>query len=131
MKTLLLNLMKAPRLKRAGWAAWNVTAAMSLLLCLATLALWLRSYRTRDVVAFGWKGGDSHLVQSIQGRFHLISHLGGGYTGGMSYQADRISSRALWNGGMSGYPRPADIRWRLGFVWQSYRRSHFAGAAPS
>jgi hypothetical protein len=31
-------------LKCAGWITWNVLTALSLLLCLATLALWVRSY---------------------------------------------------------------------------------------
>lgn len=114
--------------KRAGWVAWNVAAAMSLLLCLATLGAWLRSCWVRDTMGFGWKGGNCHVVQSIFGRVHMLTHLGGGCAGGASYSADRLGSRSLWNGGMSGYPRPADIRWRLGFVWQSYRRGHFAGS---
>ena len=107
--------------KRAGWVAWNVAAAMSLLLCLATLALWLRSYWDRDVVAFGRKGGDCHAVQSILGRLHVLTDLGGGCAGGAWYSADRLSPDAVWHGGMSGYPPAA--RWRLGFVWQTYDQS--------
>jgi hypothetical protein len=109
-------------LKRAGWIAWNVLTALSLLLCLATMALWLRSYRVRDMVGFGWAGGNCHTAQSILGRLHVLTNLGGGCSGGASYVADRLSPQAIWSGGMSGYPTA--VRWRWGFVWQTYDRSH-------
>ena len=109
-------------MRRAGWVAWNVLTALSLLLWLATMGLWLRSYRVRDTVGFGWAGGNCHTAQSILGRLHVLTNLGGGCVGGTTYGADRLSSQAIWSGGMSGYPR--DVRWRLGFVWQTYDRSH-------
>ena len=116
--------------KRVGWLAWNVAAAMSLLLCLATLAIWVRSYWVRDTLGFGWNEGNCHVAQSILGRVQVLTRLGGGCQGGATYSADRLSPNALWHGGMSGYPQPAEIRWRLGFVWQSYFKSHFAGGDP-
>lgn len=116
-------------MRRAGWVAWNVLTALSLLLFLATMALWLRSYRVRDTVGFGWAGGNRHTAQSILGRLHVLTDLGGGYVGGTSYRADRLSPRAIWSGGMSGYPNPSDVRWWLGFVWQTYDRSHI-GVGP-
>jgi hypothetical protein len=115
-------------MRRAGWVAWNVLAAVSLLLCLATVALWLRSYRVRDMVSFGWAGGNCHTAQSILGRLHVLSHLDGGCSGGASYRADRLSPQAIWNGGMSHYPLQA--RWRLGFVWQSYSLFHMGMGQP-
>jgi hypothetical protein len=105
-------------MRRAGWIAWNVLTAMSLLLCLATMALWLRSYWVRDMVGFGWAGGNCHTAQSILGRLHVLTNLGGG----TYYGADRMSPEAIWTGGLSGYP--PDVHWRLGFVWQTYDRSH-------
>jgi hypothetical protein len=117
-------------MKRARWVAWNVVTAISLLLCLATTALWLRSYRARDTVGFGWKGANSHIAQSILGRLHVLTHLGGGYTGGTTYRADRISPRAIWHGGMSGYPLVGTVRWRWGFVWQTYHSDHFGMGQP-
>jgi hypothetical protein len=110
--------------------AWNVLTALSLLLCLATVALWLRSYRVRDMVGFGWAGGNSHIAPSILGRLHVLTNLGGGYIGGTRYQADRLSPRATWHGGMSSYPLVGDVRWRWGFVWQAYDRGHFGGGPP-
>jgi hypothetical protein len=110
------------KMRPARWIAWNVLAALSLSLCLVTVALWLRSYWVRDTVVFGWAGGNSHVAQSILGRLHVLTHLGGGYTGGKSYHADRLSPRATWNGGMSSYPLAGDVRWRWGFVWQTYDR---------
>jgi hypothetical protein len=117
-------------MRRARWVAWNVLTALSFLLCLATIALWARSYRVRDMVGFGWAGGDSHIAQSILGRLHVLTHLGGGYIGGARYQADRLSRRATWHGGMSGYPLVGDVRWRWGFVWQTYNRGYFGGGQP-
>jgi hypothetical protein len=117
-------------LERAGWIAWNALTALSFLLCLASIAVWLRSYRVRDVIGFGRAGGDSHIAQSILGHLHVLTHFGGGYIGGMRYQADRLSPRATWHGGMSGYPLVGDVRWRWGFVWQTYDRGHFGGGQP-
>jgi hypothetical protein len=96
-------------------------AGLSLLLCLATLALWLRSYWYRDILSFGRAGGNCHLVQSLQGRIHILSNLNGGCSGGFSYLGpDRLSPQALWHGGMSGYP-PQPQR-HAGFIWQHYSR---------
>lgn len=112
-------------MRRAGGIAWNVLAALSLLLGLATVGLWIRSYWIRDMIGFGRADGNSHIAQSIHGRVHLLTNLGGGYSGGTTYQADRLSPRATWNGSLSGYPLVGDIRWRLGFVWQTYDRHYF------
>jgi hypothetical protein len=109
-------------LKRAGWVSWNVLTALSLLLCLAPLALWVRSYWVRDTIGFGWAGGNCHVAQSILGRLHVLTTLGGGCSGGASYGADRLSPQAIWSGGMSGYPTA--VRWLCGFVCQMYDRTH-------
>ena len=109
-------------MRRAGWVAWNVLTALSLLLCLATVALWLRSYRVRDMVGFAWEGGDCHVAQSILGSLHVLTNLGGGCNGGTTYWADRLSPQAIWSGGMSNYPK--DDPRRLGFVWQTYGGGH-------
>lgn len=114
-------------MRRARWLAWNVLTALSMLLCLATMALWLRSYRVRDTVGFGWAGGNCHTAQSILGRLHVQTSLGGGCSGGTRYGADRLSPEATWSGGMSGYPRV--VRWRLGFVWQTYGQGHMGMGA--
>src|SRR5258706_13699801 len=78
--------------------------AFSLLLCIASLVFWVRSYWFRDLVSFGREGGNCHIAQSILGRVHLLSNLDGGCSGGSSYNADRLSPQAIWTGGMSGYP---------------------------
>jgi hypothetical protein len=120
--------MEDTPMRRAGWVAWNVLTALSLLLCLATLGLWLRSYRVRDKVGFGWAGEDCHVAQSILGRLHVLTTLGGGCVGGTTYRADRLGPGAIWHGGMSGYP--LRVKWRLGFVWQTYNRGHMAMGQP-
>jgi hypothetical protein len=94
----------------------------SLLVSLVTVALWVRSYRVRDLVGFARDGGNCHVAQSILGRLHVLSNLDGGCTGGVNYYADRLSSQAIWNDGMSSYP--ANVQWRLGFVWQTYDSGH-------
>lgn len=48
--------------------------------------------------------------------------------GGASHVADRLSPDAIWNGGMSSYPR--EVRWRLGFVWQTYSSFHMGIGKP-
>jgi hypothetical protein len=96
-------------------------SVLSLLLCLATIVLWLRSYRVRDMVSFAKAGGNSHMAQSILGRVHVQTTFGNS-TGGFHYAADRLSPQAIWNGGMSRYP--VNTEWHFGFVWQSYSRRH-------
>jgi hypothetical protein len=104
--------------------------ALSLLLCLASLAIWIRSYFIRDLFAFGRPGGNCHIAQSIRGRLHLLSNLDGGCSGGYSYRADKLAPNAIWNGGMSSYPVTPE--WRLGFIYQTYTRTHFLfSVAPS
>jgi hypothetical protein len=115
-------------MRRVGWIAWNVLAALSLLLCLATLVIWVRSYWVRDTVGFGWAGGNCHVSQSILGRLHVVTILGGGCNGGATYQADHLSPDAIWNGGMSGYP--LRVQWWLGFVWQTHSRTHMGMGQP-
>jgi hypothetical protein len=75
---------KGARIRRALRVATNLLAGVSLVLCLASVALCVRSHRVRDIVGFGRAGGDCHLVQSIRGRLHLLSDLGGGCTGGVT-----------------------------------------------
>jgi hypothetical protein len=98
-------------------------ALLSLVLCVASVALCVRSHRVSDDIGFGRVGGDLHYVVSIRGRLHLRTDLDGGYTGGFSYRSERIGPRGTWNGGMSGYPRQPE--WRLGFIWQTYVSSYF------
>jgi hypothetical protein len=91
----------------------------------ASVALCARSHQVRDIVSFGREGGNSHLVQSIRGRLHLLTDLDGGSTGGFSHRADRIGPRGTWHGRMSSYPNEDEVEWRLGFVWQTYVSHHF------
>jgi hypothetical protein len=115
-------------MRRTGRIAGEILTALSLLLCLAVVALWVRSYRVRDLIAYGPAGGNNHIAQSILGRLHVLSDRDGGSTGGASYRADRLSPQAIWNGGMSDYP--LDVRWRLGVVWQTYTRTHIGFGQP-
>jgi hypothetical protein len=63
----------------------------------------------------GWmKPG--YTAQSILGRLHVRTILGGGYKGGTTYRADCLSPRATWFGGMSGYPRHVGCRFECGPV---------------
>jgi hypothetical protein len=60
----------------------------------------------------------------------LLSDLGGGYRGAVSYRADRLSLKDRWDGGVSAYPLEAELEWRLGFVWQTSVSYHFALGQP-
>jgi len=103
-------------------------AALSLLLCVATVVLWVRSYRTRDAIGWGWHGGNCHLAQSIVGRVHVLSDLDGGCEGGFSYSAMRLVPNPMWNAGMSSYP--VKVEWHGPFIWQTYTRSSGFGFMP-
>ena len=106
-----------------------ILSAFSLVLCVAATALWVRSYYVRDIVAIGLKGGHSHIAQSILGRLHIQSALSGKSSGGFSHTSDRLSPEAVWHGGMSSYPLV--VRWRLGFVFQTYTRYRMGFEQPS
>jgi hypothetical protein len=119
---LAFSMVMMAEMKRLVWTSCG---AVSFLLCLATLALWLRSYWYRDILSFGRAGGNCHLVQSLLGRIHILGNLAGGCSGGFSYSGpDRLSPQAVWNGGMSGYPPQPE--WHGGFIWQYYPGTYFA-----
>jgi hypothetical protein len=100
---------------------FNLAAMVSLAVCLAVVALWVRSYFVRDIISFGRNGGDAHTFQSILSRAHIVSSLGGGrVSGDTSHRSDRLSPNATWNGGMSSYPPPAQVRWHFGCIAQTY-----------
>ena len=93
--------------------------AGSAVLLLATVAMWVRSYYYRDMAIVGLKDGTPHLVQSIVGRFHVVSELDERHPGGVTHHdADRLAPDPLWHGGMSGYP--LDVEWFGPFIWQNY-----------
>jgi len=102
----------------------NMLVFVSLLLYLAGAALWARSHWVRDIFIFGPAGGDGQVVQSLLGRLHWRTDFGAGYNGPAWQQSDRLSPQAIWNGGMSGYP--TQVRWRIGFVFQTYNDYHFS-----
>ena len=108
---------------------FNIASAVSLVLFLVIAAMWVRSYWVRDLIGFGRQGGNCHVGQSILGRMHLLSNLGGGCSGGFSYRADRLGTGAIWNGGMSSYP--VKPHWRMGFIAQEYTRYHMAFSLSS
>jgi hypothetical protein len=103
-------------------------ALLSLLLCVATCVMWVRSHFVRDTVGFGRAGGNCHLAQSILGRVHVLSTLGGGCEGGVTHSCDRLAKTAAWHGGTSNYPRRID--WRLGCAYEAYTVSRFAFPRP-
>jgi hypothetical protein len=109
--------------KRLFSHLFAILSAVSLLLCLAVCALWVRSYYYRDILDVGRDGGNSHTAQSILGRLHLVSNLSGRRVSSETfYSSDRLSPNAIWNGGMSSYP--ARVEWYFGCVWQRYLEWH-------
>src|SRR5690349_19750584 len=107
-------------MRRIGPYILNALAALSLLLCVATVGLWVRSSWVREIVGLGRAGGNSYLAQSILGRLHVLTQFDANASGGWSYASDRLSPQAIWGGGMSGYP--LQVRRHLGVVWQHYDR---------
>jgi hypothetical protein len=122
-------------ISRVKWLLFTGLCVVSLLLCIATAAIWVRSYYFRDIVGFGRANGNCNLVQSILGRLHWMTNLDGGCAGGgASHQSDRLSPQAIWNGGMSSYPVTVDRHY--GLVWQTYKRYHMmdmtvSGVSPA
>jgi hypothetical protein len=113
-------------MKRIVRIAFGILAACSLVVCLASVVLWVRSHYVRDIAIFGRTGGRPHTAQSILGRLHIITDYDTSYPSGElvgHYQSDRLSPQAIWNGGMSGYP--VKVEWRFGFVFQHYTQMHF------
>jgi hypothetical protein len=104
---------------------FTIIAGLSLVLLMATVAVWGRSYFYRDIVSYVTKDGNGQIIQSIRGRMDFMSDLDGKSTGSVSHQEDRLSTDAIWNGGMSGYP--VKVEWHLGHVWQKYSRYHGFG----
>ena len=111
------------RSRRALRITTSILTVLSLLLCIASVALWLRSYWVRDLFCYARAGGNDHTVQSILGRLHILTSFAAAHDGWASYKCDRLSPQAIWNGGMSSYPH--DVQWRLGFVWQTYEYTGF------
>ena len=105
-----------------------IIAGLSLLLFMAIVAVWIRSFFVRDIVSYVSKNGNARLIQSIRGRVHIIIDLDGKSSGSFSHQEDRLAPDAIWNGGMSGYPMK--VEWHMGHVWQRYSRLHIT-LAPS
>jgi hypothetical protein len=111
---------------------FSVICAVSLLLFVATVAAWIRSFWFRDIVSYVSTNGNGRLIQSIRGRLHIISDLDGQSSGNFMHREDRLSPDAIWHGGMSGYP--VKVEWHLGHVWQRYSRFHgfgFLGYPPN
>ena len=97
----------------------SVASAISSILCILTLVIWVRSHYVRDIVDFGVTGRGSHTLQSILGRVHIVSTLSGAReSGDIVYGSDRLSQYAIWNGGMSGYPN--NVEWFGDGVFQRY-----------
>jgi hypothetical protein len=107
-------------MRRALRFTGNIVTVLSLLLCVATMDLWLQSYRVRDIVTFSSGDGNSHVLQSILGRLHLLSQLDYKSNSEATHRAVRLSPQDTWNGGTRGYPPDDDVQWRLGFVCQTY-----------
>jgi hypothetical protein len=106
---------------------FTLGALISLLLCVATVALWVRSYWYSDSYDFGRDGGSSHDLRSLLGNVHLVSDFGTRRVGGEShFSSERLSPQAVWHGGRSGYP--PQPHWHFGCIWQNYARYHMAFA---
>jgi hypothetical protein len=108
---------------------FGIISGASLLMFIAILAVWIRSYWIRDIFSYVDQRRDAHLIQSIRGRLHILSDFVGTATRGamFSHHEDLLSQYAIWNGGTSGYP--VNVEWHLGHVWQRYSRFHMTRAA--
>jgi hypothetical protein len=106
----------------------TILAALSLVLFIAVVAVWIRTFFIRDIVGFVSGDGNGQIVQSIRGRLHIMTSLDGRSSGSFSHSQDRLVPNALWNGGMSSYP--VNVEWHMGHVWQTYSRNHLIFSSP-
>jgi hypothetical protein len=99
---------------------FTLVSGLSLLLLVAVVAVWIRSYWVRDIVMYCPPNRNFHTIQSILGSLHIISELDGSSTteNRVWWQIDPLARDAIWNGGMSGYP--VKVEKNLGHVWQRY-----------
>jgi len=104
---------------------FTIIAGLSLLLFMAIVAVWIRSFFVRDIVSYVSRNGNGQLIQSIRGRMHIISDLDGKSSGSFSHREDRLAPDAIWNGAMSGYP--VKVEWHMGHVCQKYSQFHSFG----
>jgi hypothetical protein len=111
-------------MKRFRCILANAIATLSLILCIAVLGLWVRSYYFRDILSWTPGPASTHVTQSIRGAVHDLTTFGTVAQGSMQYQSDRLSPQAIWNGGMSSYP--VEPEWHLGFIYQYYTRVRMA-----
>src|SRR3954447_3446004 len=91
--------------------SFHIASAVSLLLLVAVVVVWVRSYWVRDIVSFVDRRNCNHTIQSLLGRVHIISNLDRVSSGGFTHRQYRLAPDAIWNGAMSGYP--LKVEWRL------------------
>ena len=122
----------------------TLAAAVSLVLCVATCALWVRSYRFGDAV---WHTASAHGPDTCERREWLANQSGGGIlvcravrlvtyppaaAGGLPPHADRVGWRYNgWDAARTGYPTFA-YRQPGGSLsrWVSWGRDDAAFPAP-
>ncbi|MDB5329040.1 MAG: hypothetical protein JWP03_191 [Phycisphaerales bacterium] len=81
-----------------------LVSALSLLLCVATVALWAHGYRTTDALVWG-RAGHLYCVYSVWGRIYFCR--------------------------VNGWPNPEPLRWRSGpLAWSEIWRSMWEPLPP-
>jgi len=71
---------------------FSIVCGVSLLLLLAMVGVWVRSYWVRDIVSYVSNDGHARLIQSIRGRLHIVCDLDGQSSGSFSHQEDRLAT---------------------------------------
>ncbi len=99
------------------WAV-NLLCLLSLLLCLATVGLWVRSHWICDLVCHSVAGRSATWIQSVHGRLHVVTTFDNFMYSETWYKTGAISRQTSWNGLLGGYP--AHPEWHFGFIYQTY-----------
>src|SRR5262245_49518934 len=124
----MMTARRFPAMKCPRWIIWNTMVALSLMACLATLALWIRSRETLDRLQAFWSHLPDHAsIYSRQGLLQLDTPLIAwphDLDGGVTYQARTVKPDVGYSG-IKWPPRPGEDDL---FFWGQYDPSGGMGS---
>src|SRR5258707_8960528 len=101
-------------------------SVLSLLLCLAALGMWVRSYFVEDSLNFGFKGGRRHRLMMASGRVaEVASPDDHDYEGGIFWD-----TKSAAPSGILPLDYPTGAMQQIGFGYSRYQYIGFSRNAP-
>src|SRR3954452_12421907 len=102
---------------------FNVLAVVSLVLCVATAAVWTRSHWRGDQIIWARSGYGYLRMRTVPGAIRIDLVRGAGYTNGFLRTSDPVGDaapgEAFWihHGKSVGTSSPAWEEWAVAFPW--------------